>query len=250
MATPNPEPQIIPLIRPNKLFNKLDIQPQVLVVFSPFDWKLVLSQVSVVAGSFQNLHFSSFHTIKIKNKHLTFAGPAIGAPVSTMLLEVLISFGASQIIALGSCGSLYEKLTIGHFIIPKKAFSDEGTSSHYPLRGKKVEATPRIFRGLKGICQRSGQKYATGKVWTTDAPFRETPQKIKKFRQKQAIAVEMELSAFFKVGNFYGAEIGAFLVISDELFSFQWKSGYNTSLYKKSFLKATEIVLTFLAKLN
>ena len=240
----------IPLIRPADLFKKVEVQPQSLVVFSPFDQKLVLSQVSVVSGSFKNLHFSSLQTIRINDKHITLAGPAIGAPLATMLLEVLIAFGTCQIIALGSCGSLDEKLQIGHFVIPETAFSDEGTSSHYPLRGKMVKPSPKIFQGLKLVCQTQSQKWAAGKVWTTDAPFRETPQKIKKCQQKQAIAVEMELSAFFKVSNFYGVEAGALLVVSDELFSLRWNSGYNTKLYKKSFLKAAEVVFNFFNQLK
>jgi uridine phosphorylase len=242
--------QSVPLIRPENLFNKLDVTPQALVVFSPLDLKLVLSHFSVVSGSIKNINFSSLHTIQIKDKTFTLAGPAIGAPVATMVLEVLICFGAYQIIALGSCGSLNKKFRIGNFIIPEKAFSDEGVSSHYPLKGKKVKPSKRIFQGLKSICQSQSQIWVPGKVWTTDALFRETPQKIKKFQQKQAIAVEMELSAFFKVGNFYGVEVGALLVVSDELFSQKWKSGYKTQLYKKSFLKAAEIVFNLLSQLE
>jgi len=130
MVTQRLDSREIPLIRPADFFKKVEVQPQSLVVFSPFDRKLVLSRVSVVSGSFKNLHFSSLQTIRINDKPITLAGPAIGAPLATMLLEVLIAFGTCQIIALGSCGSLDEKLRIGHFVIPESALSDEGTSSH------------------------------------------------------------------------------------------------------------------------
>jgi len=240
----------IPLIQPADLLGEIAVQPQALVVFSPYDLKLVLSRVSVVPHSFQNLHFSSLQTIRINNNHLTLAGPAIGASVAAMLLEVLRAFGTCQIIAIGSCGSLDKNLRIGHFVIPESTLSDEGTSSHYPLRGKTVKPSPRILEDLKSGCKKQKHKWTAGKVWTTDAPFRETPQKIKKFQQKQAVAVDMELSALFKAGSFYGIEIGALLVVSDELFSLKWNPGHKSKIYKKAFTAALEIVLPLLNQLK
>lgn len=240
----------MPLIQPTKIFNELDVKSQSLVVFSPYDWKLVCSMASIVPGSLQNLHFSSLQTVHINDAYITLAGPAIGAPLASMVLEVLIAFGSYKIMALGSCGSLTEKLRIGNFVIPEKAFPDEGTSSHYPLKGKKVSPSPQMLHRLKLLCGSQNQKWISGKVWTTDAPFRETPQKIKKFQQKEAIAVEMELSALFKVGNFYGVEVGALLVVSDELSSLHWKTGYKTPLYRSAFLKAANIAFDVLTQLE
>lgn len=249
LAVQKTDSKEIPLIRPKDLFKNLKVKPQALVVFDPFDWNLIISQVSIVSGSFKNLQFSSLQSIRVNDKIITLAGPAMGAPVAAMVLEILIAFGASQIIGLGSCGSLNKKIRVGHLVIPEGAFSEEGTSSHYPLKGRTIKPSPRIFHGLKLSCQNQGQIWASGKVWTTDAPFREIPQKIKRFQQKQALAVEMELSAFLKVGNFYGVEVGALLVISDELFASQWNSGYNKKIYKETFLKAVEIIFNLFSRL-
>ena len=238
----------MPLIRPEDIFHRLDVQPQCLVVFSPSDWKLVLAHGPVVSVSAKNLPFTSFHTVRVNKGVYTFAGPALGAPVAAMVVEMLVAFGARTIIGLGSCGSLCEELKVGHLIIPEKAFSDEGVSSHYPLRGKPVKPSQAIVQELQALCEARGHRWASGQVWTTEAPFRETPQKIKKFQQKQAIAVEMELSAFFKVCNFYGIEVGALLVVSDELFSFRWHSGYTTKEYRQSLLNAAEVAVNILTK--
>jgi purine-nucleoside phosphorylase len=99
---------------------------------------------------------------------------------------------------------------------------------------------------LQSLCEVHGHKWVSGHVWTTEAPFRETPQKIRKFQQREAIAVEMELSAFLKVCNFYGLEVGALLVVSDELFTFRWKSGYASKQYRRSFLNAAKIAVNAL----
>jgi len=237
-----------PLIQPHDLLKKVEVCPHVLVVFDSFDWNSLLAKTYLVPGSRKNLKFCSLQTIMVNNQPITLAGPAMSAPVAAMVLEVLIAFGARHIIGVGSCGSLDEKLRIGHLVIPENAIPDEGTSSHYPLQGKKIKASPRIFKIIQSLCEVKMQDCALGKVWTTDAPFRETPQKIKKAQQKKAIAVEMELSAFFKVGAFYGVEVGALLVVSDELFARQWNPGHTTQKYKKAIVQAIDIALQVLSQ--
>jgi len=240
--------QKTPLIRPHDLLKKIEVCPRALVVFDSFDWNALLYKTRLVPGSRRNLKFCSLQTIMVDNQPITLAGPGMSAPVAVMVLEVLIAFGARYIIGVGSCGSLDEKLRIGHLVIPQSAIPEEGTSSHYPLPGKKIEASPRILERIQSWCEVKNQTWVCGKVWTTDAPFRETPQKIKKAHHQKALAVEMELSAFLKVGAFYGVEVGALLVVSDELFARQWNPGYTTQTYKKSFGHAIDIALQVLSQ--
>jgi purine-nucleoside phosphorylase len=237
-----------PFVRPHDLLKKVEVCSQALVVFGSFDWNSFVAKTHLVPGSRKNLKFCSLQTIMVNNKPITLAGAGMSAPVAAMVLEVLIAFGARHIIGVGSCGSLDETLRIGHLVIPQNAIPDEGTSSHYPLPGKKIKASPRILKMIQSLCEVKAQTWACGKVWTTDALFRETPQKIKKAQQKKAIAVEMELSAFLKVGAFYGVEVGALLVVSDELFARQWNPGYTTQKYKKAFVHAIDIALQVLSQ--
>ena len=250
MVIQKTDSQKIPLVRPHDLLKNVEVCPQALVVFDSFDWNSLLAKTHLVPGSRKNLKFCSLQTIMVNNKPITLAGPGMSAPVAAMVLEVLIAFGARHIIGVGSCGSLDEKLRIGHLVIPQNAIPDEGTSSHYPLPGQKIKASSRVLKMIQSLCELKAQDWALGKVWTTDAPFRETPQKIKKAQHKKAIAVEMELSAFFKVGAFYGAEVGALLVVSDELFARQWNPGYMTQKYKKAFMQAFDIALQVLSQLE
>jgi len=237
-----------PLIRPKDIFHSLDVQRQCLLVFSPSDHKIVLAHGTGLPISVKNLPFSSLRTMRANKSVYTFAGPALGAPVAAMVVEILAAFGARTIMALGSCGSLHEQLKVGHLVIPEKAFPDEGVSSHYPLRGRSAKPSQAIVQKLQSLCEVQGNEWVAGPVWTTEAPFRETPEKIRKFQQRQAIAVEMELSAFFKVSNFYGIEAGALLVVSDELFSFRWNSGYATEHYRRSLINAAKIAVNVLTR--
>lgn len=69
-------------------------------------------------------------------------------------------------------------------------------------------------------------------IWTTDAPYMETPEKIALFRDKGAVAVDMETSAFFSSKK-RGVAASAILVVSDELFTLKWKTGFREESFKQ-----------------
>lgn len=238
----------IPLIRPSGVFKNLPVESWALMVFGPSQFREVLSHNSVVPHSTYPLGFSSLRTVRRGASRFILAGPALGAPLAAMVMEVLVACGVQKVIGFGPCGSLSPRANIGDVLIPNQAFSDEGTSAHYPMSRRTCTASPALTQALEQTWTQHHAPYTRAKIWTTDAPFRETPEKIARFLTKGAIAVDMELSAFFRVGCFYGVETGAVLVVSDELFSSPWKPGYTDPVFKRSFRNATEIVCDFLCR--
>ncbi|HWG91061.1 MAG TPA: hypothetical protein VNZ52_09470, partial [Candidatus Thermoplasmatota archaeon] len=56
-----------------------------------------------------------------------------------------------------------------------------------------------------------------GPVWTTDAIYRETPERIRHFRDRGAIAVDMETSALLTVAHYRGIPAAGTHIITDRL---------------------------------
>jgi purine-nucleoside phosphorylase len=167
------------------------------------------------------------------------AGPFMGAPYAVMMLETLHAWGVRNILFVGWCGSISSHFHNGAILMPHSAVIDEGTSLHY---GQHTGAVVRPNDRLSGILEKKlGQMdmdYGKGQVWTTDGVFRETPSQIKKYETLGAVAVEMELSALFSAARYYGLSLAALLVVSDELFSLQWRPGFK----EKSFTRSRTIV--------
>ncbi len=105
-----------------------------------------------------------------------------GAPNAVMLLEELIAFGVKRVIYLGYCGSLQEGIGVGHIVIPSKAIREEGTSYHYLPKGEESLPDSLVQDRLFAWMKESSFAPHRGKIWTTDAPYREAPQKIIQFR--------------------------------------------------------------------
>jgi uridine phosphorylase len=158
----------------------------------------------------------------------------MGAPMAVMLLEQLIALGARRLLYLGFCGALIPPYRIGDLFLPEQAIREEGTSYHY----LPADVVPCASRQVQAILQTQAQRQQLpvqqGPIWTTDAPYRETPLKIQQFQEAGVHAVDMEMAALFAVGQYRHCEVGALLVVSDECYHPVWKPGFGASRLRQA----------------
>lgn len=131
------------------------------------------------------------------------------------VIEVNWITGASKFIMFGSAGSLDSEATNGKFVIPTESYREDGLSYNYAVPADYIEiknsdVVKRIFDELK-------LPSIQGRVWTTDALYRETKAKLKARKAEGCIAVEMELAGVESVCDFYGWNVYDFLVTGDVL---------------------------------
>ena len=188
-----------------------------------------------------------FHTTLMSFSHVEpahhWVGPCVGSPMAVMTLEKLIALGIQKLIVFGWCGSLTPELEIGNLLIPEFGLSDEGVSRHYP-----IQEAPLTSNALQTDLHKLFPTAQQGKIWTTDAPFREFPKDIAIHRTNGLKAVDMEFTALCTVCNFYGIEMAGLMVVSDELFHDSWKSGINTKQFKKKAKKTLNLLMENLPK--
>ena len=67
------------------------------------------------------------------------------------------------------------------------------------------------------IFEKLSLPYVKGRVWTTDAPYRETKSALNTRIEQGCIAVEMELAGVQAVCSYYGIELYDFVVTGDIL---------------------------------
>jgi len=184
---------------------------------------------------------------------ICIAGPYIGAPYGTMLLESLIAKGAKHIIVLGWCGALSGTLGTGDLVIPDFAICDEGTSRHYAVQDTKLPiARPDedLSRQLDDLLKQRGEKAHRVPIWTTDAIYRETREKVDWFKDKGAAAVEMECSALFAAALYRNIPVTALLVVSDSLAGSDWEPGFKKKRFKTMRRTACHAVVDLARKLS
>lgn len=207
-----------------------------------------LPDLSILCGrlGLGKASFRSFITSRLyagEGRNYALAGPLIGAPYAVMLMETLIAWGAKKLLFLGWCGAISPEVRIGDIIVPAGAHIDEGTSLHYGMKTGEV-ALPgnRITEEITQEMARKEIPFHTGTIWTTDGFYRETPERVRHFQHQKALAVEMELSALFTVGNFRNMEVGALLVVSDTLSDLTWRQGFKENRFKTQRRAVCEVI--------
>jgi uridine phosphorylase len=157
-----------------------------------------------------------------EERNVTIAATMPGAPNCVALVEELAAFGMEQAIFLGYCGSLRPEVKAGDIICPTEAIREEGTSFHYLPPDVAARPDHKIQRTITACLQREKIPHHQGTIWTTDAIYRETDEKVRRYQGQGVLGVEMELSALFAFGMAQNVAIGGLLVVTDELSSESW----------------------------
>ncbi len=148
--------------------------------------------------------------------------PGVGAPLSAGILEEVISLGGRKFIACGGCGVLHPEIAAGHPVVLTAAVRDEGVSYHYLPPAREVAAHPDAVAALEGVLRERGIPYLLGKAWTTDAIYRETPERRALRMAEGCDVVEMEAAAFFAVAQFRAVTFGQLVYGGDLVVPDAW----------------------------
>ncbi len=162
------------------------------------------------------------HVVEHLGKRIAVFNPGVGAPAAATSLEDIIGLGARKIIGCGGAGIVKQGFDVGHIIVPTGAVRDEGTSHHYQPVDVAVVPHPLAVAAIDAELLEAGVPHDKGLTWTTDAIFRETPEKVARRREQGCISVEMEASAMFAVAMFRGAVYGQLLYAGDDVSAQTW----------------------------
>jgi uridine phosphorylase len=162
------------------------------------------------------------YEIQYRDQSLAFFHPGVGGAIAANLLEEVIAFGCRKFIVCGGCGVLEKGTQVGHLFVVSAAVRDEGVSYHYLPASREVAADPAGVKALEKALLQHKAPYRTGKTWTTDAPYRETPLKIEARRSEGCLTVEMEAASLMAVAQFRGVILGQVLYAGDDLSGIEW----------------------------
>lgn len=168
--------------------------------------------------------------------------PGVGAPMAAGMLEAAIASGGRYFVACGGAGAIAPGLALGHVVVPSAAVRDEGTSYHYLEPARDVELDSGVVDLLVDVLVEHDVPHHVAKTWTTDAPYRETPARIRRRREEGCVTVEMETAALAAVARFRGVSFGQYLYAGDDVSGEAWDHrGWNTHSSRRDlFLLAIE----------
>jgi uridine phosphorylase len=141
----------------------------------------------------------------------------IGGPYSVLIAEQLQAAGANLIIGLTSAGRVSPDLPLPCLVVVTSAIRDEGTSYHYLPPGSEVACKSPVVPLLERELIATGWAVRSGKVWTTDAPYRETKVQLEKWARDGVLAVEMQAASLFAFGIARQSSVASVAMVSNAI---------------------------------
>jgi uridine phosphorylase len=153
-----------------------------------------------------------FHTamnvVDVDGGRVGVLARTIGGPYAVLVAEQLAASGARVILGLTSAGRVSPNLPVPSLVVPTTAVRDEGTSYHYVPAAATVAADADLVKALGEELVHIGLPVAAGRVWTTDAPYRETREQLDRQAADGVLAVEMQAASLYAFGAARGVCCG------------------------------------------
>jgi uridine phosphorylase len=218
------DPATEAILEPRRIIRPVDVPERAVICF----FQDVITQLSqahemrVVKHLRSEIGTHPVWEMTVDGQRLAVFHPGVGAPLAAAMFEEVIALGCRTFIACGGAGVLDSAIAVGHVLVPVAAVRDEGTSYHYLPPAREVEPSAEGVAAIEATLRAHGVEYLLTKTWTTDAIYRETPEKMRRRREEGCLAVEMEAAAFFAVARFRGVTFAQMLYGGDDLAGDQW----------------------------
>jgi uridine phosphorylase len=161
-----------------------------------------------------------------------------GSPNVAIQTAELGVLRATTLVHVGFAGSLDPDLEIGGLAVTDGALNETGTGLlHGHEMDALIPADEALAARLTAWLEGAGKAPVRAPHWTTDAPMKETWEKVEKYRGLGAACVEMEAGGFLSVALEDGIPASAVYLISDLLTEDGWRQGWHDDAFRDGILE-------------
>lgn len=167
---------------------------------------------------------------------------------TSITTEVICNAGIQNIIRIGTCGALDEKMKVGDLVVVDKVIRGDGVTPYYVDKNFQTQADKKIADTLYEVAKGMGIAVHRGITWTTDALLRETREIVEAKRKQGAVAVDMVSSTLLTIAQTYNIKAGSILAVSDNVIT--GEMGFMNPLYYMAESNLITIALETVKKLE
>jgi uridine phosphorylase len=171
-----------------------------------------------------------------------------GGPLSATVVEELAHYGIKKVIGYGYAGSLTRDVPVGRIVLADAAIVSDGTSREYLPDTRFAHPDRELVRHLCECAVKSNVAVHRGTVWTTDAIYREYPERIAQWRRAGADVVNMDTAHFYAVSQVVGISAVYVCVVSDCVEGPAWEDGF--ARVKQAMSDLQDVVVDVLAEIS
>lgn len=246
-----------PIITPGKFLGRDAFPPPMagsslaVVAFCPFyAMKDKIRAEALSESLFSHLDQTHQYVGHVSGRTIVALECLYGGPLSATVIEELAHYGVKRVMGYGYAGSLTRAIPVGQIVLAEEGFVSDGTSREYTSDAESsgsVLPDGRLAATLRDCASGLAVDVRGAKVWTTDAIYREYPEKIAAWRNAGAEIVNMDTSHFYAVSRMAGLSAAYACVISDCVEGPEWEDGFRR--VREAMGRLQDVIVSALADL-
>ena len=205
---------------PHNSAKKGDIAKTVLLPGDPLRAKFIAENFLENPVCFNEVRNMFGFTGTFQGKTVSVMGTGMGCPsIGLYTYELKHFYDVENLIRIGSCGAIQEKLELGDIVMAAGACTDSRYAHQFELPGTySAVATYELLKTAQERAQEHGYRYSIGNVLSSDLFYSDTPQ-WKQWAKMGVLALEMESYALYCNAARAGVQALGIFTISDSLVS-------------------------------
>ncbi|MGD8188629.1 purine-nucleoside phosphorylase [Brevibacillus ginsengisoli] len=154
-----------------------------------------------------------------KGKRVSVQGTGMGIPsISIYVNELIQSYGAQNLIRVGTCGAIQKDVRVRDIILAMSASTDSAVNR---IRFNGIDFAPTAnFHLLKKAYENAvdkGLSVHVGSVLTSDTFYNEDQASIQKWADYDILALEMETAELYTLASKFHVKALSVLTVSDHI---------------------------------
>jgi purine-nucleoside phosphorylase len=152
-----------------------------------------------------------------RGRRVSVMGSGMGIPsISIYATELAREYGVKRIMRLGTCGAFSAKLEVNDLVVAIGAATDSRINRER-MRGLDFAAVAdyALLRAFVDVAEDRGEELTVGPVFSSDAFYGSSPEKVDMLKRNGLLAVEMEAAGLYGVAAIEGIQALAVMTVSD-----------------------------------
>lgn len=198
---------------------KGQIAPRVLFPGDPLRAKWIAETYLSDAKCYSEVRNMLGFTGTYKGEQISVQGSGMGQPSASIYAhELFAEYDVQQLIRVGSCGALTEKVKVRDVVIAMSASTDSQINR---LRFHGIDYAPTadfsLLRKAVEIAEAAGQSVRVGPVFSGDVFYNDRPELVSQTAAYGTLAIEMEAAAVYTLAAKFDRKALAIMTVSDHL---------------------------------
>lgn len=159
------------------------------------------------------------YTGEYKGKRISVMGSGMGIPsISIYAKELITEYGVENIIRIGSCGAVSDKIKLMDVVMAMGASTDSAVNrTRFANTDFAMIADFNLLKRATDSAEKLGTNYHVGNLYSSDLFYSSDEQRYDLMEKYGILGVEMEAAGLYGVATEFGAKALAMMTVTDHL---------------------------------